>query len=220
MIVALYILAVLALVFMVSGVIPRHREIKRRRRRVEEFERRYRAYCEARDEDYADRTGGYSYGGPTPEGSAASEIRAWLVPRRDEMQRDARAVGSGIIHIAPPPMIGGGYQPHAFFSDLFDDQTNSVGSTSYRCDALATIAHETRSQEMVAKRALRDPWTWTRLAFERVVGFPRYVLRRAGFSTKVADSAGARIVSVVWSLLVGAATIGAFVLGLIQLWQR
>lgn len=114
-------------------------------------------------------------------------------------------------------MLGGAYQPHAFFSDLFDNQTNSVGSQGFRCEELAKIAHETRTQQERAKRALFNPWTWTRLAFERLVGFPRYVLRRAGFSDKVMDSTGARIVSVIWSLLIGAATIGAFAVGLLSL---
>lgn len=43
------------------------------------------------------------------------------------------------------------------------------------------------------------------------------MLRRAGFGDKVTDSTGARIVSVVWSLVIGAATIGAFVVGLLSL---
>jgi hypothetical protein len=54
------------------------------------------------------------------------------------------------------------------------------------------------------------------LSFDRLVAFPRYVLRRAGF-TKAADSTAARLVTVAWSLLVGAASIGGFVLALLKL---
>jgi hypothetical protein len=48
------------------------------------------------------------------------------------MRRDAQAVGRGAMYVAPPPMIGGDYQRHAFFSDLFDAQTNAIESTAYR----------------------------------------------------------------------------------------
>lgn len=73
------------------------------------------------------------------------------------------------------------------------------------------------SFEARARRDLRNPWSWTRLAFERVIGFPRYVLRNAGFSQEVTGSTRVRIVTVVWSFLVGASGIGAFVLGIVQL---
>lgn len=133
------------------------------------------------------------------------------------MQRDAMAMGHGVMYIAPPPMLGGGaYQPHQFFADLFDEQTNSVGNARVRLDDLATIVHETRGQAEQRRRDLLNPWAWLRLAFERVVRFPRYVLRHAGFSKKVTDSTGARIVAVAWSLLVGAATIGGFVLAALK----
>ena len=74
--------------------------------------------------------------------------------------------------------------------------------------------HETGEQEAQRKRDLYNPWAWARLAFERLVGFPRYVLRHAGFSPGVTDSTAVRLVSVLWSLLVGAAGIGGFVLAL------
>ena len=224
MVLALYILATLAVLFVISGVVPRYREAKGRRRRVEAFAREYQSWVGAE--------------GMVPDGSDywpadddeiatidqaakdATRLRAWLVARRDQMQRDAQSVGRGVMYVAPPPAIGGAYEPHRFFSDLFDAQTNAVGSTGYRVDELATIAHETTAQLETRRHDLFNPWSWTRLAFERIVGFPRYILRRAGFGDKTTNSTGARVISVVWSLLIGGATIGAFVVGLLQLAQH
>ncbi len=78
-----------------------------------------------------------------------------------------------------------------------------MGSAAFRLDELTTIAHETREREGQARRDLYNPWAWTRLAVERVVGFPRYVLRHAGFSSEATNSTGARIVTVMWSVISG-----------------
>lgn len=208
---ALYILAALVVLFVLSGVVPRYRAVVARRHRVEEFERRYGAYCEARERDFADSV--YTGYGSPPEGAEAKSLRSWLIARRDQMQHDAEAAGRGVMYIAPPPMIGGGYQAHAYFRDLFDEQTNSVGSTSVRRDDLASIVHETRVQQSRARRDLCNPWAWLRLSFERFVRLPAYVLRVAGFGTAVTGSAPVRISGVV----VGLATVGAFVVGLLSL---
>jgi hypothetical protein len=56
-----------------------------------------------------------------------------------------------------------------------------------------------------------------RLSFERIVGFPRYVLRQAGFPAKTTDSSAAKAVSVVWSVIVGLAGVGGLVVGLLAL---
>jgi hypothetical protein len=212
---ALYVVAVLAVLFIVSGVLPQLRRIRTRLRRAEEFERRYRAWLDARERDNEGPTLHY---GPAPEGSEASELHAWLAARRNEMQRDAQSVGKGVMYVAPPLMVGGGpYQRHAYFTDLFDEQTFTDHAPSFRLDELATVRHELARTEAAWRRAVINPWAWMRLSFERLIGFPSYVLRRAGFSEKVTNSTGARIVTVAWSLVVGFATIGAFVVGLIQL---
>lgn len=83
-------------------------------------------------------------------------------------------------------------------------------------DELATIRHEVNASKAFRRGDLLNPWHWARLSFERVVRFPRYVLTLAGFR-KAADARGTRIVTVVWSIVVGASTIGAFVIGLLQL---
>jgi hypothetical protein len=223
LIVFFYILAVLVALFIVSGVVPRYRVWVARLARVEEFYRQYRAWVEA-DSSIPDYETIRSVTLPDDltvaadtAASLASELRPWLVARRNEMQRDAESVGKGVMHIAPPPMmISGGYVRHAFFLDLFDDQTNSIGSTRVRVDDLATIIHEVRRIRDLRRRSLFNPWAWVRLSFERVIAFPRYVLLHAGFR-KAADSTAARVVTVVWSFVVGVSTIGAFVVGIVAL---
>lgn len=209
--IALYVAALLAAGFVVSGVVPRYRGTRDRRERVEAFERQYRAYIEAREQDHQNAT--YHHYGPPPESEESRRLRAWLVARRSEMQRDAESVGKGVIYVAPPPMLGGGsYKPHYYFSDLFDEQSFTGHSWQFRLDELATILHETERQLRHRRRDLFNPWAWLRLAFERVVGLPRYALRLAGFGTNVTDSTGVKIGTALWSFLVGAAGIGSFIL--------
>jgi hypothetical protein len=210
-----YIVAVLVVTFVLSGVLPRYIEWRDRVRRVQEFKRQYRRWVDA-----VEKFDGVSgYGGPPPDllaalaesNKLADEIRPWLTARRNEMQRDAKAVGKGVMYVAPPPMIGGSYKPHAYFLDLFDAQTDSIGSRAYRLDDLVTIVHESEWQRDLRRRDLYNPAAWGRLAFERVVRFPAYVLKLVGFSEKTAGSSAVKVVSAVWSLLVGAATIAGFV---------
>ena len=66
------------------------------------------------------------------------------------------------------------------------------------------------------RRARSSASTTGSTSFEHLIGFPRYVLLRAEFG-KAADSAAARAVTVVWSLVVGASGIGGFVVGLLAL---
>jgi hypothetical protein len=222
--VVLYILGVAAVLFIVSGVLPRYRACAARRDRVQEFERQYRRYADAQEVSFSAEEY-FGYQSPDDADQAAldrasaevKEVRPWLLARRDQMQRDAQAVGRGVMWIAPPPMIGGGYTRQDIYQDLFDDSTNAINSASYRMDELVTIAHETSVRAEQAKRDLCNPWSWIRLAFARVVGFPRYVLRQAGFSGEVVDSTAARFVTVVWSFLVGGSGIGGFIVGLIAL---
>jgi hypothetical protein len=219
----LYLLAVLVGTFVISGVVPRSREVVARRKRVEEFERQYAKWAGADSvfpDDDNDLIGTVV---PAEWGTAMDEarpvvdkLRPWLVARRDEMQRDARAAGRGVMYVAPPPMIGGGYVAHYYFTDLFDTQTNSVGSSSFRIDELASIVHETKAQEEQRRRDTVNPWAWLRLSFERTIGFPRYVLRHVGFSEQAADSTGARLVAAVWSFAVGGAGIAGFVISVIK----
>jgi hypothetical protein len=222
LIVFFYILAVLVALFIVSGVLPRYRAWVARLARVEDFDREYRAWVEADSSipDYETIRSitlpGAVTGAADTAAALASELRPWLVARRNEMQRDAESVGKGVMHVAPPPMIGGVYVRHAFFLDLFDDQTDSIGSTRVRIDDLATIIHEVRRIPDLRRRSLFNPWAWVRLSFERVIAFPRYVLLHAGFR-KAADSTAARVVTVVWSFVVGVSTIGAFVVGIVAL---
>jgi hypothetical protein len=133
------------------------------------------------------------------------------------MQRDARSVGKGRMYVAPPPMAGGGpYIAHDYFTDLFGEQSDTDYPESLRLDDLATIRHEIAWITGLRKADLFKPWTWARLSFERIVRLPRNVLRLAGFR-KAADSTAAKVLTVVWSVLVGASTIGAFVVGLVAL---
>lgn len=211
---ALYILAVLLALFVVSGVLPRYHAWRDRGVRVEEFESQDRAYLAAQERD---AVGVISDFGQPPEGEEAAHLRSWLSARRAEMQRDARSVGKGVNFVAPPPVAGGGrYVPHPYYSDLFDEQSFAELGSSFRLDDLATIRHEVELQHRLRRGDLYNPWAWTRLSFERVIAFPRYVLRRAGFA-KTADSTAARLVTVVWSFLVGAAGIGGFVVTLLRL---
>lgn len=218
MTIVLYVAGVLVVTFALSGVRPRHTEWRDRVRRVQEFERRYRRWVGAVEK----LDGEYGHGGPPPEvfealdeaSKIASEVRPWLTARRDEMQRDAAAVGRGVIYVAPPPMIGGSYKPHAYFLDLFDRQTDSIGSRSYRLDDLVTIIHEAEAQRDARRRDLYNPGAWVRRAFERLVGFPAYVLKLVGFSDETAGSSAVKAISALWSLGVGGVTIAGFVLTL------
>jgi len=220
MIAVLYIGAVIVGVFLLSGVLPRFVEWRDRVNRVQEFQRQYRIWTDSVDD--LDNQGGYGW--PSPEALAtidqrtktANDVRSWLAARRNEMQRDAEAVGKGVMYVAPPPIMGGRYKPHAYFLDLFDAQTNSIGSRSYRLDDLVTIVHEAEWNRDMRRRDLYNPAVWIRLAFERLVRFPAYVLRTAGFSDDTAASSAVKVVSAAWSLLVGGATIAGFVLTLIR----
>lgn len=194
MTVALIVVGALALLFVVSGVLPGWLQARARRERVQEFERHYLSH-EAGD----------------------SSERAWLIARRLEMQRDAESLGRGATMIAPPPAVGGYVQAHCYFAELFDETPYAlmVQGDAFLANELASTNHELTTRERDAKWRLANPWAWLRLSFERVAGLPRYVLRQAGFKA-AADSTGARIVTVLWSALVGIATIGAFVLALLD----
>jgi hypothetical protein len=182
--------------FLLAGVLPHFLGAKRRRARVEAFLRNFSAYL------------GGNQG-----------LRGWLSAHSVEMQDDAESVGLGVTYVAPPPMFGGGrYLPHPMFGDLFNRQTYAdVVSPAYKREVLLAALHEVRSREAERRRDLLNPMAWVRLAFERLVGFPRYLLRTAGFSERVVDSSAARIITVLWGLLVGAATIGSFVVAVVAL---
>lgn len=224
MIVVLYVLAVLVAAFVVSGVVPRYLTVRARRMRVAEFREKYTEWVQVAGnlidyEDWIGRAVPDGLAGASHDAEAdATKLRPWLVARRNEMQRDAQAAGHGIVHIAPPPAIGGPYLPHSYFSDLFDMQTHAdvTGGPSFKLDQLATILHETERREGRRRREVYNPWAWLRLAFERIVGFPRYVLRHVGFSEQAADSTGARLVAAVWSFAVGAAGIAGFVVTIVK----
>ena len=214
MLVALYIVGVFAALFVISGVLPTYLTWSQRGPRVEAFDRHYRAYLDARQRDAETSINPY---GPSPLGEKSTELRAWLSARRNEMQRDAESVGTGVVYVAPPPAVGGGgYVRHDYFSDLFGQQSFTDYPPTLRLDNLATIRHEVALRCRQSKSDLFKPWRWAQLSFERVVRVPRYILRLAGF-TKAAESTAARAVTVVWSILVGASTIGAFVVALIAL---
>jgi hypothetical protein len=205
-----YALAALVVVFVVSGVLPRYFESRARRQRVQKFGREYAAYGDLRDADYERK--GVQYDDP-PFSSESKAARSWLIARRDEMQRDAAALGKGVIHLAPPAAEGGGpWRSHEYFADLFGEQTYAyILPANYRADALTTLVYEAEAVEGGRRWALWNPWQWLRLSFERVVAFPRYVLTIAGFSPNVTDSSTVRVVTAIWSLLVGVAGIGSFV---------
>lgn len=182
--------------FALSGVAPAYLRSKSRVFRVDRFAKRYRQWAE--------------------EGSPDGDAREWLIARGSEMQADAAAVGQGVVYVAPPIAIGGGpYRPQHIFSDLAGVTTFGVESGE-RLDALTRTQHQVRIQRKHRRRDLFFPWRWIQLAFERLVGCPRYLLKVAGFSDAVAGSSAARGVGVLWSILVGAATIGAFVLSLLD----
>lgn len=195
---ALYIGAFLLGVFVLSGVIPTLRDASRRFQRVQEFASRYSAWVKA--------------------GSVGDEDLAWLIAHKDQVQRDAQRVGHGVTYVSPPPALGGGsYAPHQMFADLFSRQSYTDHITpDYRIETLLAVASAWDEQHRLAVSRLVNPFAWIRLAFERVVRFPRYLLKTAGFPENVTDSTGARIVTVLWGLLVGAATIGSFVLMLLR----
>ncbi len=182
--------------FALSGVVPAYLRSKSRVFRVDRFAKRYRGWVE---DDFPD-----------------GEAREWLIARGSEMQADAAAVGQGVVYVAPPIAVGGGpYRPQHIFSDLAGVTTFGVASRE-RLDALTRTQHQVRVQRKLRRRDLFLPWRWIQLAFERLVGFPRYLLKAAGFSEAVAGSSAARGVGVIWSVLVGAATIGAFALSLLD----
>ena len=132
------------------------------------------------------------------------------------MQADAAKVGQGVIHVAPPIGVGGGpFRPQFIFSDLAGATTFGVDSQE-RLDALTMSKHQLRVQAKHRRGDLVKPWRWVQLAFERLVRFPRYLLKTAGFSDSVSGSVAARGVGLLWSVLVGAATIGAFALSLMD----
>jgi hypothetical protein len=177
--------------FLVSGVLPSFRQERRRSKRVREFRAKYYAWVEGEEDN-----------------------REWLLARQAEMQRDAHRVGLGTTYVAPPPAIGGGsYRPHQMFMDLLGQQSYSDNVTvQVRLDTLATVEHELGAQVDKARRDLLNPARWIRLAFERIARLPRYLLKTAGFSDNVTNSGFARAATVLWSFLVGAATIASFVL--------
>jgi hypothetical protein len=194
----LFVVAVFVLAFVLSGVLSRYRLAHKRRERAQAFLTNYLAYN---------------------RGEAGLE--AWLIARSSEMQRDAQSVGLGVTYIAPPPMLGGGYQPHPMFADLFNHQAYSESVTpAYRAQVLVTAIHDLANRENESWRDLLNPLTWLRLMFERVIGFPRYLLHVAGFSERVTESSSTRVVTVVWSLVVGAAGIGSFVVAVIALARK
>jgi hypothetical protein len=190
-----YVVAVLAALFALSGVLPAYLRARARAARVRAFRENYDAFVEG-----------------------DSLRRNWLTARRLEMQRDAEAVGQGVTYVAPPPAIGGGqYAPHQMFADLYNQQSYTDNVTGrFRLDALTTVEHTASNVARKRRAEVFNPGAWARRAFERLVRFPRYLLHQVGFAREVSDSRGTRIVTVVWSLCVGGATIGAFVLGLIQ----
>ena len=219
-----YVVAVLVVAFALSGVVPTFSQIRARRRRVEQFAEKYAAWADA-DADVLDHEDWIGKAVPDDLAEAsetgskeADELKPWLTARCNEMQRDAQAVGHGIVRIAPPPAIGGAISSFGVYDDLFDRQAyaDQLVGTSFRRQDLATIIYETQKQEDEARRAIVEPWSWVRLAFERVVRFPAYVLRVSGFGVGVTESTGVRVVSALWSFAVGVATIGAFVVVLIN----
>jgi hypothetical protein len=118
-------------------------------------------------------------------------------------------------------MLGGGrYVAHQMFGDLFNRQSFTDNVTfDYKLEVLQTAEHELGDRKRRAKHDLFNPWSWIRFSFERLVGFPRYVLAQAGFGSRVTDSGIVRVLTVVWSLLIGAAGIGSFIVGLLALWK-
>jgi len=194
---SLWILALLLLAgsFLLSGVLPAYLRAKSRIHRVDRFAAKYGAWVE----------------NDMPSGGE----RDWLIARGPEMQADAKAVGQGVIYVAPPPMIGGRYRPHYMFSDLAGAQSFGAG-VAERLDALTMTQHQLRVQAGHRRRDLSYPWRWVQRAFERIVRLPQYLLRTAGFSDDVSGSTAAKGVGVLWSLVVGAATVGAFVLSLLE----
>lgn len=209
----LYIVVALVAVFFASGVLTRWLEWRARLCRVREFERRYRDWVEDAGDvpDEWDLIGTVVTSEQTVAIGTTEKSRAWLVARRNEMQRDARSVGKGVMYVAPPPMIGGSFKPHPYFLDLFDEQTDSIGSTRVRLDDLVTIIHEVEAQVGYRRHDLFNPAAWLRLTFTRLVRFPAWVLRTAGFSEQTASNAAVKAMGAAWSLLVGAAGIAGFV---------
>lgn len=189
------VLGVLALAFLISGVVPRYVLTRRRLARTEEFLDNYNAYL----------------GGDQAKTN-------WLAARSLQMQHDAEAVGLGIAYIAPPPMIGGGpYQAHGMFADIFGHQSYADAvAPAFKVQTLLQVIQQLDDRWRARRNDLLNPLRWLQLAFERIVRFPRYLLKTAGFSSRVTESGFARVVTVIWSLVVGIATIGAFVLAIIQ----
>lgn len=182
--------------FVLSGVVPAYLRARGRVFRTRRFTKRFRAWVEEGREDSGDRE--------------------WLIARGAEMQADAAKVGQGVVHIAPPLAAGGGpFRPQYIFSDLTGMTTFGVGDAE-RLDALTRTEYQVGLQARHRFRDLFLPWRWIQLAFERLIRFPRYVLKAAGFSDAVSSSPAARGIGVIWSLLVGLATIGAFAMSLID----
>lgn len=194
--IVLYCVGVLVLLFFASNVLFRYRSAHARLNRVRRFLGTYARFV-----------------------AGHSDERLWLAAHASEMQRDAQSVDQGVTYIAPPPMLGGGaYQPHPMFADLFNRQSSADNVTAQlRLEVLAAVQHELETLEGLYRLDLFNPLAWIRLLFERLARFPRYLLRTAGFSNRVTDSGFARVITAIWSLAVGAATIGAFIVGLIAL---
>jgi phosphatidylethanolamine-binding protein (PEBP) family uncharacterized protein len=96
-----------------------------------------------------------------PEGKETTKHRVWLTERRNEMQRDAQSVGKGIVYVGPPPAMGGQYQPHSYFADLFGDQTyTDEYPPNFRLSELATVIHELQSRERQRLRDTFNPRSW------------------------------------------------------------
>jgi hypothetical protein len=100
------------------------------------------------------------------------------------------------------------------FTDLLSEQTfaDEMVGPQERLDTLTTVEYEVDARRHTAVIRIFNPGSWVRLAFERIARLPRYLLQTAGFSAKVTESGFARVVTAVWSFLVGGATIATFAL--------
>jgi hypothetical protein len=104
------------------------------------------------------------------------------------------------------------------FGDLLGRQAYAdTVSDGMRLQTIEQAIYEWVTRREQYGSELVNPARWVQRAFESVVGFPRYLLRIAGFSSQVTESGFARVVTVLWSLVVGAFTIGAFIVAIVAL---